>query len=264
MTEDDPYALAQQAAAFLAEATGVQRHDVLVVLGSGWAGAADAFGEPRAQVELGELPGFHEPVAEGHVGTARSCLVGEHSVLVLMGRTHLYEGHGAAAVAHAVRTAAAAGCRLAVLTSACGSLRPEWGSGTGVLIRDHLNLVGVSPLAGARFVDLTDIWTPSLRALAQKIDPELQEGVYAMLRGPHYETVAEALMLRTLGADVIGMSTVLEAIAAREAGMNLLGLTVVTTVDTSGQQIDPDEVVAVAARSATRLGTVISAVLHQV
>ncbi len=269
----DPHAAAQDAARVLAQRTGVERHDVVVVLGSGWAGAADAFAASPAdafaaspadvvvELDVTELPGFVPVVAEGHVGRVRSTrLAGQH-VLTFLGRTHLYEGRGAAQVAHAVRTAAAAGCRLAVLTNANGSLRPVWGTGTGVVVRDHLNLAWATPLEGPRFVDLTDAWTPSWRRRALDADPALVEGVYAMLPGPHYETVAEALMLRTLGADVVGMSTVLEAIAARDAGMELLGLSVVTTVEATGEVIDGDEVVRVAGAAATRLGGVIASVI---
>lgn len=258
----DPYALAREAAAELAARTGHPRHDVLVVLGSGWAGAADALGEPDAALPVTDLPGFLAPTAEGHRGELRSVRVGEQQVLCLLGRTHLYEGHGADAVVHGVRVAAAAGARVAILTNANGSLRPEWGPGTGVLISDHLNLTGVSPLVGPRFVDLTDAWSPRLRALARSVRPDLVEGVYAMLPGPHYETVAEALALRTLGADVLGMSTVLEAIAAREARMELLGLSVVTAVEASGEVIDPDEVVAIAAAAAVKMGRLIAMTLQ--
>jgi purine-nucleoside phosphorylase len=257
----DPYAAARDAARVLAARTGADRHDVLVVLGSGWAGAADAFGETVAELDVTGLPGFLPFVAEGHVGRVRSSVLAGRRVLTFLGRTHLYEGHGAAQVVHAVRTAAAAGCTLAVLTSANGSLRPRWGTGTGVVLRDHLNLSGGAPLVGPRFVDLTDVWTPRWRDRALAADPGLVEGVYAMMRGPEYQPLAETLMLRTLGADVVGMSTVLEAIAAREAGMELLGLSVVTTVEGSGGAIDFEEVVRVAAAAATRLGGVVATVL---
>jgi purine-nucleoside phosphorylase len=259
----DPYELAERAAAALAEATGCPHHDAVVVLGSGWGRAADAFGAPEAELSVVDLPGFHAPVAEGHAGLVRSYALGDARVLCFLGRTHLYEGLGVDAVAHAVRTAAASGCRIGVLTNANGSLRPEWGPGTGVVIRDHLNLSGVSPLRGPRFVDLSDCWSPRLRRLAHAADPTLVDGVYAFLPGPHYETPAEARALRALGADVLGMSTVLEAIAAREAGLELLGLSVVTTVEIDGGPIDPAEVVAVAEASAGRLGAVVHAVLTQ-
>lgn len=251
------------AARVLASATGVQRHDVAVLLGSGWAGAADALGRPVAELRAADLPGFRPPVAPGHAGLIRSYERSGRHVLAVLGRTHLFEGHGPDAPAHAVRTAAAAGCHSVVLTSASGSLREDWSPGTGVVVSDHLNLSGVSPLSGAQFVDLTDAWSPRLRAIAHEADPTLVTGVYAMLPGPHYNTRAEAIMLRTLGADLVGMSTVLEAIAARAAGLEVLGLSVVTTQEIDGPAIDPDEVVAIAAAAATRLGGILAMILDR-
>jgi len=259
----DPHQLAADAADALAGAVSCDHHDAVVVLGSGWGGAADALGTPTAEVRMVDLPGFVAPVAEGHLGLVRSYPLGGARVLCFLGRTHLYEGHGVDAVAHAVRTAAAAGCRTAVLTNANGTLRADWPPGTGVVIRDHLNLSGATPLRGPRFVDLSDCWNPRLRRLARAADPALVEGVYAFLPGPQYETPAEARALRTLGADVLGMSTVVEAIAARDAGLDLLGLSVVTAVEIDGGPIDPAEVVAVAAAAAGRLGGVIRTVLEQ-
>lgn len=259
----DPYQRAAEAAQVLAQRTGVPRHDVLVVLGSGWSGAADALGSTVAELPVSDLPGFLAPVAEGHAGLVRSCRLGRLAVLVLMGRTHLYEGHGTDPVVHGVRVAAAAGCRLAVLTNANGSLHPDWATGDGVVITDQLNLSFRSPLVGARFVDLTDVYSARLRALARAVSPDLREGVYAMLPGPQYQTLAETRMLRTLGADVVGMSTVLEAVAAREAGMELLGLSVVTTREGTGEVIDPEEVVAVASASASKLGHVVADVIER-
>ena len=162
---------AHAAAVRLAELTGADRHDALVVLGSGWGPAADAFGEPDAAFPMTELPGFRAPVAEGHRGEVRSVRLGGHRVLLYLGRTHLYEGHGPAAVAHPVRTAAAAGVRLAVLTNANGSLRDDVEIGEVVLVRDHVNLALGSPLEGPRFVDLTDAWSARLRAIAQPASP---------------------------------------------------------------------------------------------
>ncbi|HKD96311.1 MAG TPA: purine-nucleoside phosphorylase [Micromonosporaceae bacterium] len=259
---EDPYLVAAEAAAELRDRLGCPRHDVAVVLGSGWSAAADAFGEPSAEVPFARVRGFLRPVAVGHPGVIRSYQVGALRVLCFLGRTHLYEGRGVHAVAHAVRTAASSGCRVAVLTNANGGLRPDWPPGTGMVIRDHLNLAATSPLVGARFVDLTDCWSPRLRQLAHQADPSLVDGVYAFLPGPHYQTPAEALMVRASGADVLGMSTVLEAIAARELGVELLGLSVVTSVEIGGTPTDPDEVVATAAAAATRLGTVIRSVVE--
>jgi len=271
--------LADAAARVLASATGVAHHDVAVVLGSGWGGAADALGRPVAEVAFADLPGFVPPVAPGHAGVVRSYERGGRYVLAVLGRTHLFEGHGAHAVVHAVRTAAATGCGTLVLTNASGSLRDGWAPGTGVMLTDHLNLTGVSPLAGAQsatsgaqrtaearpveFVDLTHAWSPRLRALTREVDPTLEEGVYAMLPGPHYNTRAEAIMLRTLGADLVGMSTVLEAIAARAAGLEVLGLSTVTTQEIDGPPIDPDEVVAVASAAACRFGTTLATIFDR-
>jgi purine-nucleoside phosphorylase len=263
VTTPSGYDDAHAAAARLAELTGAARHDALVVLGSGWGPAAEAFGDPVASFPMTRLPGFREPVAEGHRGEVRSVTVGRRRVLILLGRTHLYEGHGAAAVAHPIRTAAAAGVRLAVLTNANGSLRDDVELGEPVLIRDHLNLAqfgdGGHPLEGPRFVDLIDAWSPRLRAIARRCEPDLEERVYALLRGPHYETWAEAGWLRRIGADLVGMSTVYEAIAAREWDVELLGLSTVTAIEGTPHQmaqpgIDPTEVVAIAERSATRVG----------
>ncbi len=253
--------LARSAAERLAALTGVPRHRALVVLGSGWAPAADAFGEPRATFPMTELPGFVAPTAEGHRGTLASYDVGGVATLVLFGRTHLYEGLGLAPVVHGVRTAAAAGCTTALLTNANGSLRADWAVGRAVLIRDHLNLTATSPIAGAHFVDLTDCWSARLRTLARELDPTLAEAVYAWLPGPHYETLAEAEWVRRIGADVLGMSTVPEAIAARECGLEVLGLSTVTAIEGDDAGIDPSEVVAVAEATAGRMGPLLAGLL---
>jgi purine-nucleoside phosphorylase len=263
----DPYALARDAAARLAELTGVPSHEAVVVLGSGWAPAADALGEPVAAFPMAELPGFLTPVAEGHPGEVRSYDVDGVATLVLLGRTHLYEGHGPRAVVHPVRTVAAAGARVAVLTNANGSLRDDWQVGQPVLVRDHLNLTATSPLEGPRFVDLTHAWSPRLRELARRLDPSLQEGVYALLRGPHYETWAEANWLRRVGADMLGMSTVLEAIAARDCGMELLGLSTVSAIEGPGEAaaagIDPAAVLEVAGQTAKRLAPLLGELIRR-
>jgi purine-nucleoside phosphorylase len=230
----------------------------VVVLGSGWAPAAEAFGEPVASLQMAEIPGFLAPTAEGHGGTVASYDVGGVATLVLFGRTHLYEGHGLGPVVHGVRTAAAAGCTTAVLTNANGSLRSDWEPGRPVLVRDHLNLTGTSPLEGPRFVDLTDCWSRRLRSLARELDPSLAEAVYAWLPGPHYETGAEAEFVRRMGADVLGMSTVPEAIAARDCGLEVVGLSTVTAVEGDDAGIDPSEVVSVAEATATRMGPLLA------
>ncbi|GAA2555366.1 purine-nucleoside phosphorylase [Pseudonocardia hydrocarbonoxydans] len=246
----------ENAAAALAEATGVPRHDVAVVLGSGWRPAADLIGEATHEVPMAELPGFLAPTVAGHGGTARSVPVGERRALVLLGRTHLYEGHGVDPVVHGVRTAVAAGCTTVVLTNAAGGIREGMAVGDPVLISDHLNMTAVSPLRGAQFVDLTDLYSPRLRALAREIDPTLAEGVYAGLTGPHFETPAEIRMYRGLGADLVGMSTVLEAITARALGVEVFGLSLVTNLAAglSGEPLDHHEVLAAGAAAAGRMG----------
>ncbi|WP_371856722.1 purine-nucleoside phosphorylase [Gandjariella thermophila] len=252
----DPAALAEAAAAALAARTGLATHDVAVVLGSGWRPAADVIGDAVAEVPMAELPGFAAPGVVGHGGTIRSVTVAGRRVLVLLGRTHLYEGKGVARVVHGVRTAAAAGCRVVVLTNAAGGLRDGMRVGQPVLISDHLNLTATSPLVGAQFVDLTDLYSPRLRAAARKIDPTLEEGVYAGLPGPHFETPAEIRMLRTLGADLVGMSTVLEAIAARAAGLEVFGLSLVTNLAAgiTGEPLNHEEVLEAGRAAATTMG----------
>ncbi|SDG08508.1 purine-nucleoside phosphorylase [Klenkia brasiliensis] len=251
----DPAALARRAAADLVAALG-EGHDTAVVMGSGWAPAADAFGETLASVGIGELPGFAAPTVQGHGGEIRSVAVGDHRVLLFLGRTHLYEGRGVEPVVHGVRTAAAAGVRTVLLTNAAGGLSPEHSVGQAVVISDHLNLTARSPLVGARFVDLTDLYSPRLRELARQIDPSLVEGVYAALPGPHFETPAEIRMLGTLGADLVGMSTALEAIAARAEGLEVFGLSMVTNAAAgmTGEPLDHHEVLAAGKAAATRLG----------
>lgn len=265
-TSDDPAALAQAAAADLARHTDVDRHDVAVVLGSGWGAAADLVGTPAHEVPLARLTGFAAPSVAGHGGAVRSLVRGENRVLVFLGRTHLYEGRGVDAVAHTVRTAAAAGCTRVVLTNGCGGLDPAWPPGTVVLISDHINLTATSPIRGAQFVDLTDLYSPRMRAVARQVDPGLPEGVYAQLLGPHYETPAEIRMLATLGADLVGMSTTLEAIAARAAGLEVLGLSLVTNAAAglSGQPLDHAEVLASGHEAAARLGHLLGEIVERV
>ncbi|ALE78997.1 purine-nucleoside phosphorylase [Pseudonocardia alni] len=255
----DPTARAHAAAAELARRTGTDAHDVAVVLGSGWRPAADVLGTPDTEVPMAELPGFVAPSAVGHGGTARSLRIGDTRVLVLLGRTHLYEGHGMDPVVHGVRTAAAAGVRTVVLTNAAGGITEGLSVGQPVLISDHLNLLARSPLHGAHFVDLTDAYSPRLRAAARELDPSLVDGVYAGLPGPHFETPAEIRMLRTLGADLVGMSTVAETIAARAAGLEVAGISLVTNLAAglSGQPLHHQEVLDAGAAAATRMGSLL-------
>jgi purine-nucleoside phosphorylase len=266
----DPFDAARASAERLTALAGP--HDAAVVLGSGWASAADAIGVAETEIPLAELGGFPGSTVPGHTPVARSVDMGAVRVLVFLGRVHLYEGLSPATVVHGVRTAVAAGCRVVVLTNAAGGIRPGLSVGEPVLISDHLNLTGRSPLSGPppstgqRFTDLTDLYSPRLRALAREADPSLAEGVYAMMPGPHYETPAEITMLGRLGADLVGMSTVLEAIAARHLSAEVLGISLVTNLAAglAGQSLSHAEVVAAGRASASRMGTLLASILPRV
>ncbi len=269
----DPYGAAGLAAAALTEAMGAG-HDAAVVLGSGWGDALPSLGVVGQEMAVSDLPGFAGSTVAGHKGTITSVTTdGGRKVLVFAGRVHLYEGHGPSLVVHGVRTAVRSGCRTVVLTNAAGGLDPEHTVGETVLISDHMNLQGQSPMSGpepppplgARFVDLTDAYSDRLRAIARDIDPSLRQGVYCGLAGPHYETPAEVLMVRRLGADLVGMSTVLEAIAARHLGAEILGLSIVTNAAAGlgDDELDHRDVLAVAEVSAVRALSLVGAVLDR-
>jgi purine-nucleoside phosphorylase len=263
--QTDPRAAAEQAAVHIAAATGVERHDVALVLGSGWGGAAELIGATVAELPSADVPGFSQPAVAGHVGTIRSIRIGDtgRHALVLGARTHLYEGRGVRAVVHSVRTAAAAGVSTLVLTNGCGGLRMEWPPGTPVLISDHINLTATSPLEGATFVDLTDLYSARLRAVAREVDPSLDEGVYVQFPGPHYETPAEIQFVKRGGGDLVGMSTALEAIAAREAGVEVLGISLVTNLAAgiSPQPLSHAEVLDAGKAAAPRIGALLAKIV---
>lgn len=264
---NDPYALAGEAAAALKAAAGLDSFDVALVMGSGWVPAADAIGQVVAEVPFTDLPGFAAPAVAGHGGRIRAVRTdtGRHA-LIFLGRSHLYEGRGVDSVVHGVRTAAAAGVRTLVLTNAAGGLRPETQRvGDPVLISDHINLTGANPITGTTFLDLTEVYSKRLRDLVREIDPSLAEGVYVAFRGPTYETPAEIRMLRTLGGDLIGMSTVLEAIAAREAGLEVLGVSLVTNPGAGlvGDPLDHEEVLQVGRATAARMGVLLAKVVDR-
>ncbi|MFL5912685.1 MAG: purine-nucleoside phosphorylase [Gaiellaceae bacterium] len=237
-------------------------HDVAVVLGSGWIDAVSGFEQIGEDVPLAALPGFAEPTVAGHGASARSLRAKDVRVLAFTGRHHYYESRDVDLVAHAVRTAAAAGCRVVVLTSASGGMRDDLAPGDLVVVSDHINLTGASPLAGARFLDLSDLYAARLRALCRDIDPTLSEAVYAGYWGPNYETPAEIRAYRGMGADVVGMSTVLEAIAAREAGLEVLAISLVTNRAAGiGGRLDHSEVLATANASVDRMRALLEALL---
>lgn len=231
LPDADPFEVAREAAAQIAEITGVPSHDVALILGSGWGKAADLIGETVANVPATDVVGFGMPAVPGHVGTLRSVRLpnGKHA-LVIGARTHYYEGHGVRRVVHSVRTAAATGAKTMVLTNGAGGIKETWTPGTPVLISDHINLTADSPLEGATFVDLTDLYSSRLREIARGVDPTLDDGVYVQFRGPHYETPAEVQMAKAIGGHIVGMSTALEAIAAREAGMEIIGFSLITNL----------------------------------
>jgi len=268
----DPYALADEAAGAIAERTGVEHHDVAVVLGSGWRPAADRLGEVVAEVALADLPGFPGSSVAGHTSALRSISTGGRRLLVFLGRIHAYEGHEASVVAHPVRAAVRAGCRVVVLTNAAGGMRDGMRVGDAVLLSDHVNLTGRSPLSGPeppadkgwgpRFADLTEAYSPRLRALAHAHDPDLAEGVYAAVPGPHYETPAEIRAYRALGCDLVGMSTVHETIAARQAGAEVLALSLVTNLAAGlgAETLDHAEVLAAGKAAAERMADLLVAI----
>ena len=237
-------------------------HDVAIVLGSGWADAVAGLPSGGPNVPLASLPGFEAPTVEGHGSVVRSLRAGDVRILAFSGRSHYYESRDVELVAHAVRTAAAAGCRVVVLTSASGGMRDDLDPGDIVVVSDHINLTGASPLTGARFVDLSDLYSARLRALCREIDPQLKEGVYAGYWGPNYETPAEIRAYRMLGADIVGMSTVLEAIAAHAEGMEVLALSLVTNRAAGlGGRLDHAEVLETAAASVDRMRRLLESVL---
>ena len=280
------------AADAIAHASGRNTHDVTLVLGSGWSEVVTGLADPDSAVTLPveSLPGFAAPSAAGHRGTVTSCLVDGVPLLAIAGRTHLYEGLGTEPVVHPAHVAAATGSRVLVLTNAAGGLRDGLAVGDLVLIRDHLNLTGRSPLTGATFVNLVDAYSPTLRAAAAdaiaNVEPIANatataaadaaatpdatarpaEGVYAQMPGPQYETPAEIGMLRTLGADLVGMSTVPETIAARALGLDVVAMSLVTNLaaGVTGEPLDHAEVLAAGAAGATRLTAALRALVPAV
>ncbi|WP_440696785.1 purine-nucleoside phosphorylase [Clavibacter nebraskensis] len=260
----DPQEIARQAARQIAELTGVEHHDIALTLGSGWGRAADLIGETTATVPATEVVGFSKPALEGHVGSLRSVLLPSgRRALVIGARTHYYEGHGVRRVVHSVRTAAATGATTMILTNGAGGIKRHWTPGTPVLISDHINLTADSPLEGATFVDLTDLYSARLRAIAHGVDPDLDEGVYCQFRGPHYETPAEVRMAEAIGGHIVGMSTALEAIAAREAGMEVLGMSLITNLAAGIQEtpLSHEEVIEAGRAAEGRIGDLLARIV---
>jgi purine-nucleoside phosphorylase len=235
-----------------------------IVLGSGLGGLAAALEAPLA-IPFSDLPGWPATPAPGHAGRLLLGRLAGVPVVLLQGRLHVYEGHDPGLVVQPVLLMGRLGAGTILLTNAAGGVNAAWPAGTLMAIADHLNLTGLNPLIGPnadllgpRFPDLTDAWSPRLRALlheaAADADVVLEEGVYAGLLGPSYETPAEVRMLRALGADAVGMSTVLEAIAARWAGLELAGVSLITNpgAGVTGVPLSHEEVLVAANEAGPR------------
>jgi purine-nucleoside phosphorylase len=261
------------AAEALGQQHGTEEADVAIILGSGLASAADRLPDARV-IPYAALPGFPEPTVAGHPGRLLAGRWGGKQVLVFCGRVHSYEGYPAAEIGFPVRVAATLGAQTLIVTNVAGGIDPSYRIGEIVAIRDHINLTGTSPLIGPnderlgpRFVDMSEPYAPVLRQLAGAVAKErfsapLREGVYVAMPGPSYETKAEVHMLRLLGADLVGMSTVHEVIAARHSGLAVLGLSMVAN-PAPGVQAAPlchEDVTAAAAAGAARMGELLEAV----
>ena len=239
------------------------RVDSAVIVGSGWSGALEYVGEDIFSERADRFDGFEFGAVEGHTGLLKIIRTATDRHVLVLPRAHLYQGASPDDVAHGVRVACALGAETIVLTNAAGSTRADIVPGDIVTIRDHINLTGESPARG--FVDMTNIYTLHLRQLVDDIEPGLPEGVYAQFRGPQYETPAEVRMAKTLGSDLVGMSTVLEAIAARECGLDVLGLSLVTNMAAGlGPSLSHEDVLATANVVEPRLGSLLRAVLCEV
>ena len=243
--------------------------EVGIVLGSGLGGLADDVEDPVA-IPFAELPGWPAATAPGHVGRLLLGRLAGRNVVMLQGRFHVYEGNDPGLVVQPVLLFRRLGARVVVLTNAAGGVDPAFGPGTLMVIRDHLNLTGRTPLLGPnadeigpRFQDLTDAWNPRLRdgllAAGRAEGVDLEQGVYAGLLGPQFETPSEVLMLRSFGADTVGMSTVLECVAARWSGLDVCGISLVTNAGAgyTGEPLGHEEVLAAGAEAGPRLARVI-------
>ena len=241
---------------------------VAVVLGSGLSSLAGSLvgGDP---IPYGEIDGMPVSAIEGHEGALYAGEVSGVPVAAFAGRVHMYEGHSPQVATRSVQQVVDEGCEIVILTNAAGGIDENLKVGEPCLISDHLNLTGTNPLIGPhdkrgpRFLDLTEVYDKELRALAHTVDDDLAEGVYAGLMGPTYETPAEVRMLRTLGASLVGMSTVLEAIAARYLGARVLGISVVTNLAAgiSDQPLSHDEVAEAGRKAAVRLERLLGGVI---
>lgn len=257
--------MVNEAAAHIAERSGTPQHHVAITLGSGWSSAANYLGETIAELSSEEVPGFSLSEVPGHTGIIKSIRLDSGKFALAIGaRTHLYEGKGTSAVTHPVRVAAACGAKTMILTNGAGGIKDSWNPGTPVLISDHINLTGVSPLMGANFLDLTDLYSRRLRNKARTVEPFLDEGVYVQFRGPQYETPAEVMMAKAMGGDIVGMSTAIEAIAARQSGMEVLGLSLITNLAAgiSSHPLSHKEVIEAGKEAEPRIGKLLADIVE--
>jgi purine-nucleoside phosphorylase len=264
------------------EAAGVVRRgsklrpDVAIVLGTGLGGLAAEI-EIEAAVPYEEIPGFPLSTVESHAGRLLLGHLGKRPVVAMQGRFHLYEGYDLAAVTFPVRVMQALGARFLFASNACGGMNPLWSPGDLVLLSDHINLLGDNPLIGAnderlgpRFPDMSAPYDPGLRALARAAALELgitlREGVYVAVPGPNLETRAEYRMLRMMGADVVGMSTVPEVVVAVHAGMRTLGISIITDqcLPDALEPADIGRIIATAGRAEPSLTRLIASLAERV
>jgi purine-nucleoside phosphorylase len=257
----DTFTQAEEAAAYIMGKTPM-RPDIAIVLGSGLGDFADSLAD-AVRIPYSDIPHFSRSTAIGHAGRLVIGKVGDSVVIAMQGRFHPYEGYAADKVVFPIRVFSRMGVRAAILTNAAGGIRKEYGQGRLVVISDHINLQGQNPLVGLedprfgpRFIDMTEAYSKNYRRVAldagRKIGIELGEGVYAGLLGPSYETPAEIRYLRTIGADLVGMSTVAEVIAARQVGIKVLAISCVTNMAAGilDQAINHEEVLETGRRIA--------------
>lgn len=256
----------EKAALFLEQRFGSKAR-IAIVLGSGWSDAAKLFGKTLDEIAYSEIPGFSNSHIAGHAHKARLIeLDNGHHLIAFVGRTHLYEGFGVDAVVFGIKVLAQMGIHTLILTNACGGLNPAWKPGTPVLISDHINFTGTTPLRGANFLDVTEVYSKRLRNICTAIKPDLDEGVYVGFMGPAYETPAEIEMVRRWGGSLVGMSTVLEAMAAREANIEVLGVSLVTNLAAgmSGEPLSHAEVLEAGRNATTMMGTLLATVMKEI
>jgi purine-nucleoside phosphorylase len=271
----DDFNRAEQASKFILART-ILRPYIALVLGSGLGGFADDL-QNAVRISYAEIPSFPRSTAVGHAGTLVIGTVSGIPVAVMQGRAHLYEGYSAQQVTFPIRLFGRMGVKAVVLTNAAGGINPSYGRGALVVIRDHINLQGTNPLCGAndarfgpRFPDMTDAYNAEFRNFARdeaaRMGGEIYEGVYAAMLGPSYETPAEIRYLRTIGADLVGMSTVPEVIVARHVGLEVLAISCVTNMAAglSGEKINHDEVLETGERVRGRLIGLLRAVLARI